>query len=99
MIEKELPAAPKTEDQRQDTPPQVPVQGMNFPVMCQYGGHVERLPVGGRTVEYVRNNLEKMWQMPKGSKVSVNGNPVDEDYVIDKQDCQVVFVKSAAQKG
>ena len=67
-------------------------------VTVQYGASVEDLNVGGSSVGTVRSSLADAFNIPKDAVPFVNGEQVDENYVL--QANQVLeFVKQAGVKG
>ena len=67
-------------------------------VTVQYGASQEDLNVGGSSVGTVRSSLVDAFNIPKDAVPFVNGEQVDENYVL--QVNQVLeFVKQAGVKG
>ena len=67
-------------------------------VTVQYGASQEDLNVGGSSVGTVRSSLVDAFNIPKDAVPFVNGEQVDENYVL--QANQVLeFVKQAGVKG
>ena len=63
-----------------------------------YGVNDLELDLAGRRIAAVYPVLEQVLNIPREAKVTVNGGPVDDDYVVRPGD-EIEFLKNAGVKG
>ncbi len=63
-----------------------------------YGVNDLELDLAGKSIRTVYKVLEQVLNIPRDASVSVNGNRVDDDYVVRPGD-EIEFLKTAGVKG
>ncbi len=63
-----------------------------------YGVNDLELDLAGKSIRSVYKVLEQVLNIPRDASVSVNGNRVDDDYVVRPGD-EIEFLKTAGVKG
>jgi len=64
----------------------------------RFGLYNQTIPAGKATVGDMRASYGSMYKMPKDSQATINGNLVDDNYVLQPGD-EIEFYRKSGEKG